>query len=231
MKKIFLFLVLLSITPHAFALTIAEPSILAPMQDIHQKVEKGTFSLDIAYPSFGIKGIDSVIYTYIDSTRTDYLKSAKELFAQKEPDFTPTTSINISYKVLNDVDDIVSIEFQGYTYLWGAHGTPFINTFTFRKSTGNLITLTNQAHINKITSLIRPTLFKYLESIQMTDEKWENDGTAPTAENYQSFTYQMDSNGKLESITLYFQPYQVAAYAAGMPNVTIHKTGVVEVNN
>ena len=65
----------------------------------------------------------------------------------------------------------------------------------------------------------------------MTDEKWENDGTAPTAENYQSFTYQMDSNGKLESITLYFQPYQVAAYAAGMPKATIHKDGKIDIGN
>jgi hypothetical protein len=45
-----------------------------------------------------------------------------------------------------------------------------------------------------------------------------SDGTAPDADNFGTFTFTPNT------ITIYFQQYQVGPYSIGMPTVTIPRT-------
>lgn len=227
MKKLLVFLVLLSVTSNTFALSLAEPQVLAPMSEVRQTVDKWNFHLDIVSPAFGLSAIDEAINTYITQSQTEFIKDAKELFDEDEVEYTPHASLDITYEVLNDKDDILSVKFDEYLYLWGAHGTPTITTFTLNKKTGKLITFSSKKILEKFSKLVRPALTKYLTEIEMSDGNWILEWTEPMWANFSTFTLESDGNGKILSITFYFQPYQVAWYAAGMPAVKISKDGVV----
>lgn len=231
MKKIASLLILFLMVPCAYADLLILPVINEAPKEMHEAVEKGNFSMDISYPKFWVNTVDYTISRYINSVRNDYLASAKALFSEADMgDYTPHASLDISYSIVNDAGDILSIVFSGYTYLWWAHGSPYTKTFTFRKSTGNLILVQDTKTLERVAKVVRPALQKYLYPIEMSDDSWIAEGTAPTLENYANYSFKTDENGKVESITFYFGAYQVAAYAAGMPSVTLYKNGKVEVN-
>jgi GH25 family lysozyme M1 (1,4-beta-N-acetylmuramidase) len=70
-------------------------------------------------------------------------------------------------------------------------------------------------YLEKVAALVRPALEQALKRTEDFDQPVFEAGTQPRIENYQNFT--LDSVG----ITFYYDPYQVAAYAAGPQKITI----------
>jgi hypothetical protein len=106
--------------------------------------------------------------------------------------------------------------FSTDTYTGGAHDLESTQTFSF-SPTGQQITLqTVFTDVDAGLKAIEPYVqAKLTSSMTDADPSMIADGTAPTTDNYQSFTIQPGS------ITFIFDPYQVAPYSDGMQTVTV----------
>ncbi len=123
-------------------------------------------------------------------------------------------SLTIDYKEQKStlVDAYV---FDITTYTGGAHGLQVTRTFSFNKD-GRALTLADlftngEAGLKTISPFVQSELTKKA----ISDAKWIAEGAAANAENYQNFV--ISDAG----VTFIFDPYQVAAYAAGTQNILV----------
>ncbi len=127
-------------------------------------------------------------------------------------------TLGVGYSVEFANDNIVSILFLMSEYTGGAHGNYGTNTLNFDLKTGKEI---------KLSDLFQPGS-KYLKKISeysindlktrmgdMSDDEWIKAGAGEKAENFGSW------NLTKKGLMLTFDPYQVAAYAAGPQTVII----------
>jgi hypothetical protein len=199
------------------------------------------YTLDAQYPS-DPRDRNGIITTWaeniINKTQQDW-KTGGELQlseAQLSVEFPDRPqmqySLNIDYTRHESVKlGTVSYVMQNYEFTGGAHGNTGLKTFTFNDD--GIIDLSAVLTINETTSvnlanIIRNTLTQSLGD--MSDEGMIRDGldcayindsdtqicdASALAQNLQNF-YITDTG-----ITFIFGQYQVAAYAVGMPEVTL----------
>ena len=132
------------------------------------------------------------------------------------------SDINIEYVVAIAKDDLISIEFTVSSYSAGAaHPNSFTEVVNFDLKNGKLL---------KLADLFQPGA-KYLQTLAtycdsgahqaskdegpdgMLDEAWIERGAAADLMNYDNWTITQKGLG------ITFDPYQVAAYAAGPQHV------------
>lgn len=121
-----------------------------------------------------------------------------------------------------DVDGLITyrgkfwcMRIGGYDYRGGAHGMPFLDSFYFDAETKKQLVdddLFLPGLYEKLCELCRADLIK--QGFE-ADDDWMMRGTEPTASNYRVIV--ADKGG----LIVLFNPYQVAPYAAGVPEVTI----------
>ncbi len=169
------------------------------------------YSIDVEYPHFGIPAFDEAIEKAVES-------AAKSLRDQAATD-TPVAKGFRPYELSGGIDstyvgeDIASARIVLGQDFGGAHPLPVVMTFNFDRTAGKEITL------DGVLSLIGLTLPQMAAQAKVQlDTKLGRDiiapeGADPKPENYQTFTIDADS------VTFIFQPYQVAPYAAGAPEV------------
>ena len=126
--------------------------------------------------------------------------------------------LEMSYVVELANDKIISISFANSTYEGGAHPNHYSLTINFDLQAGREIKLTdlfkpNSNYLKVISDYCIKTLKE--KSGDMTDDEWIATGAAPEAKNFDSW------NIKKTGILINFDPYQVAAYAAGPQDVLI----------
>lgn len=119
---------------------------------------------------------------------------------------------------ITENEHFISYDFQVYQFTGGAHGGTNEETYTFDKKTGTRVALAdlftaNAPYLERISAHTRERLLATLGDYK--DEKWVTEGTAPTAENFQSFIVDGDS------LTIIFGQYQVGPYVLGMPEIQI----------
>ncbi len=145
-------------------------------------------------------------------------KHAKEMGLSSEYKYT----LNIDYiPVL--ANDVYNYVFTIDTDTGGAHSNQFTKTFSYTAD-GAEITLADlfvpkSNYLTVISNYVQTELGKR----DGADQKWIADGAGPKADNYQSFDVQ-DSG-----IEFIFDPYQVAAYAAGTQKVLVPYTALSSV--
>ncbi len=166
--------------------------------------------------------IDLAQNPLIASTIDPFIQSAKDDFMQAVgQDFYPIQAPNeldITYAVTNHSDTIMSLVFTVYEYTGGAHGTTSVTTFTFDTTNNRLITLDNVfSNTTNALNIIKPLAQAAVKAAvgDMNQQDMLDEGTAADPKNYQAFSLDADS------ITFYFQQYQVAPGAAGIQKVTI----------
>lgn len=97
----------------------------------------------------------------------------------------------------------------------GAHGLQATKTFSFTPE-GKLIEVKDLFTTGASgLTVIAPYIAKELASVDMTTAEWIAEGTAPIEDNYQNFI--ITDTG----VQFIFDPYQVAAYAAGIQRVEV----------
>jgi hypothetical protein len=89
-------------------------------------------------------------------------------------------------------------------------------TFNFNKTSGERYTLGN-IFTNETEGLkaLAAYVMNELKKRNISDSEWISDGAGPNKDNYQNFAFTE------EGINVFFDPYQVAAYAAGPQTVTV----------
>ena len=146
--------------------------------------------------------------------KSDFIDSLKG-------DFYPVPApyeLDVTYATANHSASVVSLIFTVYQYTGGAHGSTTITTYTFDTANNRLITLddlfTNTTDaLTLVAPMAQAAIAKNLGDMNQPDMLQA--GTAVDPQNYAAFSLDADS------ITFYFQQYQVAPYVAGIQQVSI----------
>jgi hypothetical protein len=208
------------------------------------KSEKTDFyTLDAQYPSDPLDRdnlISSWAETIINKTKNDW-KTGGELQlseAQLSAEFPDRPAMqysrSIDYTQYNSMKlGTVSYVMQNYEFTGGAHGNTGLQTFTFnqngRINLTDILTITS-SNAQKLTDSIRNKLTETLGD--MADHGMIRDGLDcqtivedNTSGQYCGHEAIISNLGNFyitdEGVTFIFGQYQVAAYAAGMPEVTL----------
>lgn len=185
------------------------------------------FEIDAEYPEItggaspGIAGFNTLAKQTVTKSlavfRKDMLQqTAEDLKFSKERGISNYTEI--SYSVEYADDNFVSLFFSNNSYEGGAHPNHSSYTINYdlknnrQLALGDLF-LPKSNYLKMISDLSIAQLKS--DTQDMTDDEWLKNGAGPKAENFSSWNL----TGK--GLTINFDPYQVAAYAAGPQTVFI----------
>lgn len=174
--------------------------------------ETPDYQIDAEYPRFGIPAIDARIQSWIVSG----VGELKAVALQDEPaknDFAQYSYASTFSSVYTD-DQYISAMLSTGTYTGGAHGMPVIIGINFKRwneqelSLDDALLMTGLS-LDEIATQAKAQLVK-----QFGEVVWQS-GADPEPVNYDTFYLTK------KHVVFVFQPYQVASYAAGAPEVAI----------
>ncbi|MBX3081372.1 MAG: DUF3298 and DUF4163 domain-containing protein [Anaerolineae bacterium] len=178
-------------------------------------VEAG-YTINISYP------LELTDNPFVESTIDQFLKQTRDAFVAEynqngDPSPIHAWSLYVRYEVFHAKDRYLGIKFDVNTYTGGAHPLSAIQTMTLDLTENKVLTsadlLTSPAALNQLAPLAETVLREQLKD--MLDETMLTAGTQPTPENFQSLLV-TDTD-----LIIYFSPYQVAPYAAGIQVVKL----------
>jgi hypothetical protein len=189
------------------------------------RVAHPAYSVDVLYPRLtGLPGrvgerVNARIAAFVDETAARFKAEVKAL-----PSLLPAIATGPSTLiggVTTDFDSaqIVSVGFSEYTYSSGAaHGITVDTTFNFDALTGRQYRLADLFNPSSrwlvaLSRLSRRALSELLGSL--TSASWIDSGTTPKESNFAAWALTP------WGLQIAFGDYQVAAYAAGMSQITI----------
>jgi hypothetical protein len=128
-------------------------------------------------------------------------------------------------------DKYISFVIKIYYFSGGAHGNDELYAFNYDVENRREITIMDfvgsTENLQKVSFIAKTQVAANLASIGWSGasgaETMLNEGSAPTAENYKDFNFNDNS------LTVYFQKYQVAAGAVGSQQAVIYKNSLEEV--
>ncbi|MFO1444369.1 DUF3298 and DUF4163 domain-containing protein [Bacillus sp. Bva_UNVM-123] len=160
------------------------------------------------------KKINEVLQKHIASSYTNALE-LKKLEAEHGAPQNQYTH-EVKYEIKYNQNNLLSILFFDYEYTGGAHGMTAATSYNFDANTGNEISLTkvveNNNAVTKVKKFAKIDLLNQGNKLGMT---YVSDPASITINDNRPF-YFYD-----KGIVLKFQQYEVAPYAAGMPEVII----------
>ena len=173
----------------------------------------GGYDITATYPVTKSDAITTMFRTFI----TDQIDAFKKDTAPQEDvevAITRPMTLEISYEAQQS-DRAQTYVFSIYSDTGGAHGLQTTRTFAFTE-TGNQIILSDLfTNGTKGLSTVSDYVQKELVKEELTNKEWVTEGAAPTEDNYRNFVV-TDAG-----VTFIFDPYQVAAYAAGIKRVAV----------
>lgn len=120
--------------------------------------------------------------------------------------------LRADYSITKPSNKAVSIIYTITDYTGGAHGNLEISVFNYNMPTGQPLDLTDIFEdLNSALKIMAKYSYKCLSETlgDMSDEEMLRTGTAPELDNYNSIALTP------KGIRIFFQPYQVAPWAAG----------------
>ena len=167
-----------------------------------------TYQINIAYPTLGVAKADIKVKAIVDKTVSE--------FKAIPPNPTPISAkseLDGEFEIISSEPSILSVLMQIYQFTGGAHGGTTAYGLNFHPD-GNTVTLDEALALTgkSLQEVAEDATKQLTEDFQMVQFP---EGAAPTRENYSTFV--IDKN----SVTFIFQQYQVEAYVAGMPQITI----------
>ncbi|RJR13227.1 DUF3298 domain-containing protein [Candidatus Parcubacteria bacterium] len=176
------------------------------------KEETETHVVDVVYPQFGIAAID----THIDQLVKSSVGEFKMLPPNPPESAVPKHSFDGLYDSVYIGPDVVSFRLVLSQYTGGAHPLTSISGLNYDRATGKqLLQQDAFAMIGKTVEEVSAAATKELKS-KLGDAMFE-EGANSNPENFSSFVISEDK------ITFIFQQYQVAAYAAGVQEVSFSR--------
>ncbi len=177
----------------------------APQVTTATDMESGeSYSIDAQYPQFGIPAIDSQIRAALQ----EQIAEIKDYPALPPDSATKQNALVARFGNAYIGPDIVSAELIFSVDTGGAHPNTLISGVAFDRATGKRLEL------NDALSLIGKSVADVSASSsaqfsQAFGDGFFAEGADTNPENFSSFSVSK------EAVTFIFQPYQVAAYAAG----------------
>jgi hypothetical protein len=173
--------------------------------------EGATYVISAQYPQFDIPAIDSQIKQAVD----DAVAEVKGYPANPPESATPKNSLDVSFDNIYAGPDVISVELLISEYSGGAHPNTLYSAMSFDRTTGKKLTLDDALKMIGLTLQQLSDQASTTLAAKLGDGFQFRDGVAPTLDNFSAFLVSD------KSVTFIFQPYQVAAYAAGAQQVTL----------
>ena len=170
------------------------------------------------YPQFtGNDGLNQEISAFVAQSYAEFKEAAEEAAREQTALFGEAggpSSYIVEARVIES-RDYTSVLLTCWTYLAGAaHGNTGFKTFVWGEKQGRFVTA-EEAGGMSYRELSEECRTRLLDAHPDWDENWVRGGTEPFPDSFAAFT----TDGTL--LTIYFEPYMVAAYAAGPQEVTI----------
>jgi uncharacterized protein YecT (DUF1311 family) len=173
-----------------------------------------TYELSFVWPQVGIATIDAALSEWVQGE----LNSFKRLAARHTPQERPY-SAQLRYTLARNDEAAVSVLFKYSIYTGGAHPNLTQSSFNFLMPDAAQVYLPDllgDDGIQRVSDFAIADLTARLTGPNgMSDVNWIRAGAGPSADNFATFELLTDE------IVLDFDPYQVAAYAAGPQQVHI----------
>jgi len=137
------------------------------------------------------------------------------------PAETQSSTLDIGYQIHFATADLISVEFREGEYSRGAaHGNSVTVVLNYDVKNGRKIALADlfnpkTNYLGLLSNYSKKELKDKLTKDEMFDEDMVKSGTEPTADNYAAWTITR------KGLYITFDPYQVAAYAAGPQSVLV----------
>jgi hypothetical protein len=192
--------------------------------------EKG-YSAEVTYPE--LSGMDNVttqnqinqaLKTFASNRLNRFLADAKQNANETMGDYE--LQIDFSQGLVNQ--KMANFLFSIYSYTGGAHPNTVTEAQNFNLQTGRKLALADfmkPDYLSFLSDFSRVALKKE-EAIQSEnaggDDQWLKDGTAPKVENFDAFMLTSDG------LSIHFDAYQVASYAAGPFDMTVPYSRMIE---
>lgn len=192
------------------------------------------FEISVDYPVIsGINTASAIKFNELSKLRSmsSVAEFKKAMMAQTAADLKNfpsgmSNTLDVGYNVEWATDDFVSISFMTSEFTGGAHGNYYTDALNFDLKTGKEIKLADlfepkSAYLKKISDYSIADLKTRLG--EMSDDEWITNGAGNNAENYDNWFLTK------KGLMITFDPYQVAAYAAGMQTVIIPYSELSEI--
>lgn len=142
--------------------------------------------------------------------------------AAKSKNKTPKFEYKTTCEKKIEGKNFISLLFNTYTFLGGAHGEEKLYSVLFNKSENKVYSITEVSSLSleEISKICQESLIDKIKCTEnYTDERveWIKEGTIPTEESFKNFTF----NEKNKTLTIYFEQYLVAPYSEGIQTVEI----------
>lgn len=139
----------------------------------------------------------------IEKSAVEFQKYAKEHNIPQRP-----FEANLSYKVTYNKDNLLSITFYYYKFTGGAHGGMYVISYNIDLKGGRTLALAD---------LFKPgSGFKEKANVEIL-QQMINDGKPYFENAFKSISDNQPFYIEDRSIVIYFQEYEIAPYAAGIP--------------
>jgi Protein of unknown function (DUF3298)/Deacetylase PdaC len=148
-------------------------------------------------------------------------ETAEETEESELPEETQTSTLDISYQIRLATENLISVEFHEGQYSRGAaHGNSYTAVLNYDVKNGRRIALADlfnpkSNYLSTIAAYSSKELKDKLRKDNMLDDDMVKSGTEARADNYQAWTITR------KGLWITFDPYQVAAYAAGPQHVLV----------
>jgi hypothetical protein len=181
------------------------------------------FKIDITYPEIAEHDdFNNLVKNIIDAKVSEFKanslendNSVKEIDPESYSNFPREYDLLITYDKGQIDNDVASVVLDIYSFTGGAHGlqSHFALNYDFKnKKEIKLADIFSEKenYLQTISNYCILELTKQItQNAGSTEGSWIQDGAGPIAENFKTFL--IDKN----SITFYFEQYQVAPYAWG----------------
>lgn len=188
---------------------------VAAITPVSIKQETANYIIDIKYPQgFSAPSIDVAIKEFIADTQKSFLNELSE--DEDTPADAPgKTGLNVLYSIPYDAKNALSVRFEVSIYHRGAaHPLNNVNVLNFINGEQTSLAALFLSKVDYLHPLAR-FCAKVISKRGISDSRWINEGTKPTADNY-SVWYFSD-----KGINVVFGTYQVAAYVYGPIDVAV----------
>jgi uncharacterized protein YecT (DUF1311 family) len=179
---------------------------------------KSSHEIKIDYPQTGVARIDTELATWARKLASEFAAEARAASADGARG-SQAWSSELSFTVARNDGAVLSLVFAHYTYAGGAHPNTTSRTFHFLMPDGQnaeIAELFTPRGIRRISDIAINRLQQDLGGPDgLSDDDWIKRGAGPNPKNFASFVLTPTT------LTLHFDAYQVAAYAAGPQKVRI----------
>lgn len=188
----------------------------APLpKDMSLTRQKPNLKIFARYPELGIAAIDSDIREWV----TQLVDNFEEEFSGETADARVPYEMNATYTLLRpSLGSAVTVVWEVDSYTQGAHGNLDIMTSIYRLPDGEPVAFDDLfADVSTALNLLSERSYAQLSRTlgDMLDEDMLRGGTSPDPDNFSSIA--LIPGG----VRVFFQPYQVAPWAAGPQTVDV----------